>query len=441
MASLVAVETTSRPLDGLIALRTVENLLHGNGPVFNAGEQVEANTSTLWTYVLAVGGLQPRLRLEWVAVVLGLVSAVGGLFFGLDGARRLFRPGGSCRPAGPRQSSRPPATRSSTRRRSRRPGWRWAGRRSTRCSTRVRAPLTFDRFWQNLIHSLGRSRLGSTRGRSSRRTSADPHRISTGTALSLRPRSPGIIGVMTHRHWLEDFETEAGRRRSREDPPWARGARLDPDVARSIQRFQVGEAGDGANLVAKAGDDAVYLAAVKLFVAEEQNHARMLAELLRAAGVPTIASHWSDTAFVRLRRALGLRLEVMVLLIAEVVALRYYRALRDGTADPLVTRVASLILADEERHVPFHCHRLRLGFATLGKPARALVFGAWRLFLLGVTVTVAADHGRALRKLGVGRLVFVAEVVTAFEAALARIRGDEPKPRYLPKRARPRGLF
>ncbi|WP_328442707.1 hypothetical protein [Amycolatopsis sp. NBC_00438] len=123
MTSLVAAETTPRPRekpqsegfsrwwssalvlvifaflawqrrwvcdDGLIALRTVENLLHGNGPVFNAGERVEANTSTLWTYVLAVGGLQPWLNLEWVAVVLGLVSAVGGLFFGLDGARRLF---------------------------------------------------------------------------------------------------------------------------------------------------------------------------------------------------------------------------------------------------------------------------------------------------------------------------------------------------------------
>ena len=35
--------------DGLIVLRTVRNLLAGNGPVFNAGERVEANTSTAWT--------------------------------------------------------------------------------------------------------------------------------------------------------------------------------------------------------------------------------------------------------------------------------------------------------------------------------------------------------------------------------------------------------
>lgn len=246
---------------------------------------------------------------------------------------------------------------------------------------------------------------------------------------------------MTDEHWLQDFETEAERRRLRNEPPWSRGARLGPDVARSIQRFQVGEAGDGANLIAKAGGGD-YLAAVRLFVAEERNHARMLAELLAAAGVPTIANHWSDTVFVRLRRALGLRLELMVLLIAEVVALRYYRALRDGTTDPLVTQVAGLILADEERHVPFHCHRLRIGFATLGKASRAVVFGVWRVLLLGVTITVAADHGRALRSLGVGRLVFVADVLTAFEAALARIRGDErtPKRRYVPRRGRPRGL-
>ena len=247
---------------------------------------------------------------------------------------------------------------------------------------------------------------------------------------------------MTYHDWFQDFAAEAARRQQREDPPWSRGARLDLDVARSVQRFQVGEAGDGANLIAKAAGDADYLAAVRLFVAEEQNHARMLAELLCAAGAPTIAGHWSDTVFVLLRRALGLRLELMVLLIAEVVALRYYRALRDGTPDPLVAQVAARILADEERHVPFHCHRLRVAFDAFAAPVCAIVFGLWRLLLLGVAVTVAADHGRALRKLGVGRLVFVADVLTAFESALARIRGEEPRPRprYVPRRARPRGL-
>mgnify|MGYP003456791854 CR=1 FL=1 len=43
--------------DGLIVLRTVRNLLAGNGPVFNAGERVESNTSTLWTYLVYLGGI------------------------------------------------------------------------------------------------------------------------------------------------------------------------------------------------------------------------------------------------------------------------------------------------------------------------------------------------------------------------------------------------
>ncbi|NEE41497.1 ferritin-like domain-containing protein, partial [Streptomyces sp. SID7982] len=93
--------------------------------------------------------------------------------------------------------------------------------------------------------------------------------------------------------------------------------------------------------------DAEYASAVRMFVAEERNHARLLALLLASGGAPVIASHWSDRAFVTLRRALGLRLELLVLMIAEVVALRYYRALRDGAGDALTREVAGRILADE----------------------------------------------------------------------------------------------
>jgi len=51
--------------DGLIVLRTVRNMLAGNGPVFNAGERVEANTSTAWTYLLYVGSwVGGPMRLE-----------------------------------------------------------------------------------------------------------------------------------------------------------------------------------------------------------------------------------------------------------------------------------------------------------------------------------------------------------------------------------------
>jgi len=78
--------------DGLIVLRTVRNLLAGNGPVFNAGERVEVNTSTVWTAVITVAGLVPGVRLDWAAVGVGLACAAAGVGLGMDAARRLHVP-------------------------------------------------------------------------------------------------------------------------------------------------------------------------------------------------------------------------------------------------------------------------------------------------------------------------------------------------------------
>ncbi|WP_433663997.1 ferritin-like domain-containing protein [Nocardia sp. CA-128927] len=224
-------------------------------------------------------------------------------------------------------------------------------------------------------------------------------------------------GVDEFSRWATEFEAKKVARAATGDPEWSRGADLDPAVARSVQRFQVGESGDGANLIAKAeaAGDPLYSAAVRLFVAEEINHARMLELLLNAGAWQTIRAHWSDTVFVRLRRALGLRLELMVLMVAEVVALRYYRALRDGTDDALTTQVAGLILNDEMRHVPLHCHRLRVAFAKTSPAARLVPVLLWWIVLIGATVVVAADHGPALRRLGVSRTGFVLDVIALFK--------------------------
>jgi arabinofuranosyltransferase len=79
--------------DGLIVLRTVRNLLAGNGPVFNAGERVEANTSTIWTYLIYLGGwVGGPVRLEYVALVFALVLSVAGVALAMLGAGRLYAP-------------------------------------------------------------------------------------------------------------------------------------------------------------------------------------------------------------------------------------------------------------------------------------------------------------------------------------------------------------
>lgn len=79
--------------DGLIVLRTVRNLLAGNGPVFNAGERVEANTSTAWTYLVYLGSvIGGPLRLEYVALAMALVFSVAGVAMVMLGTARLWAP-------------------------------------------------------------------------------------------------------------------------------------------------------------------------------------------------------------------------------------------------------------------------------------------------------------------------------------------------------------
>ncbi len=79
--------------DGLIVLRTVRNLLAGNGPVFNQGERVEANTSTAWTYLMYAGSwVGGPLRMEYVALALALALSLLGVALLMLGAGRLYAP-------------------------------------------------------------------------------------------------------------------------------------------------------------------------------------------------------------------------------------------------------------------------------------------------------------------------------------------------------------
>ena len=76
--------------DGLIVLRTVRNLEEGNGPVFNIGERVEANTSTLWQYLILLVRWLTNAPLESIAVNLGLLLAVAAMILGAWATARAF---------------------------------------------------------------------------------------------------------------------------------------------------------------------------------------------------------------------------------------------------------------------------------------------------------------------------------------------------------------
>lgn len=86
--------------DGYINIRVVEQLLAGNGPVFNAGERVEVTTSTLWLYLIALPSAVLPVEPSVIAVVLGWLFSILAVVFATVGARRLAIASGWARAKG-----------------------------------------------------------------------------------------------------------------------------------------------------------------------------------------------------------------------------------------------------------------------------------------------------------------------------------------------------
>jgi hypothetical protein len=229
-------------------------------------------------------------------------------------------------------------------------------------------------------------------------------------------------------HWVDHFEQNATVH-ARVDAAidFDAKCRLSDAVNRpliaSVRRFQLGESGDGAQLLRKAAEagDLEYLSAARLFIAEEQQHAALLLRLLEYLGGEPMSRHWSDAVFVRLRRLMGLRTELMVLTVAEVVALSYYGGLAAAGPDSVVRAVAARIVDDEHAHVRFQKQRLRAGFADSRVPVRLLAFGLWWLTAVGATVVVAVDHGRLLDAIGCRRTRFIRDVLADFSKVVAAV--------------------
>lgn len=166
--------------------------------------------------------------------------------------------------------------------------------------------------------------------------------------------------------WLQHFQRNAERLLP---ISWERGAELTGlearAIAASVAEFQRGESGEGRRLTryaeayARATGDHDYPAAIRLFISEEQRHARDLARFLALNHLPLASSTATDSTFRRLRHLLGtLEVSIAVLITAELIAQVYYEALRRATAATVLQQLCVQILRDEASHVEFQAERL-----------------------------------------------------------------------------------
>ena len=222
-------------------------------------------------------------------------------------------------------------------------------------------------------------------------------------------------------------------RRHRPEPDWAAPVTLPADVVRplvrSLEQFQLGDGGGPACLI--AWDAERFRAAgagtrslVELWFAEEREHARLLGGAVDRFGGRRIEGHWSFTAFCLVRKWLGVRFELTVLLLTEIVSTAYYRLLRRHGEDPALRAMCKLILRDEAGHILFHRDRL----ARAGRAGRATYGPLWearfRLLGLAAGTMLWVNHAPGLCALGARTGEFYREVWLELSRFVRALRGE-----------------
>ncbi len=230
--------------------------------------------------------------------------------------------------------------------------------------------------------------------------------------------------------WKAHFEAN---RENRCEPDWAAPVTIPGEavapLVHSLEQFQLGDGGGPAYLIARDRDRFLSQgegtrALVDAWFAEEREHARLLGMAVARFGGQCIRSHWSFTAFCLTRKWFGVRLELTVLLLTEIVSTAYYRLLLRHGNDPALRSLCRLIIRDETGHVSFHRDRLarqaQRGTAAFG----GLWAGRFRSLGLMAATMLWVNHAPGLRALGATGREFYREVRKELSLFLARLRRE-----------------
>ena len=222
---------------------------------------------------------------------------------------------------------------------------------------------------------------------------------------------------MNHARWMAHF---VWNRRNRSEPDWLApktplASSVLAALVRSLEQFRLGDGGGPASLIARdaerfRGRSAAMRTIVDMWFAEEAEHSRLLGCAVDRFGGRHIRSHWSFTAFCLCRRMMGVRFELQVLLLTELVSTAYYRVLRRHSPDAPLAEMCGLILRDEAGHVAFHRDRLVSGGCNPLGLGGALWQAQFWLFGQAAATMLWINHGPCLRAIGGSRAEYFHEV-------------------------------
>jgi hypothetical protein len=206
---------------------------------------------------------------------------------------------------------------------------------------------------------------------------------------------------------------------SRRDAPQLTSEELTA-VTKSIQQFQLGEGSKGQRLLDRGKafgnkvNDPCFVGALELFIKEEQQHSKYLAHFMQSQNIPLISHHWVDTVFRKLRGLAGLELSLTILVTAELIAVPYYRALREATDSLTLRNICTRILEDENAHLRFQASMLARVASNRNRFwSRAISQLHW-VFLLGTIFVVWVGHRPVFESARIGFRRFMEDTLREF---------------------------
>jgi len=241
---------------------------------------------------------------------------------------------------------------------------------------------------------------------------------------------------MNDAKWISHFQRN---RENRIEPDWNAPFSLPEPVLKflrpSLAEYQLGDGGGPACLI--AGDAEQFRSSseatrqiVDLWFAEEREHSRLLGCAVDRIGARRVSDHWSFTAFLACRRAMGVRAELQVLLLVEIVSTVYYRLLRRHLADAPLREMCSLILRDEAGHVAFHRDRLASAGVSNWGTGGMLWEIQFRLLGFAAAFMLWLNHGRCMKAAGAHFREYWREIHRELSRFIWRLGRTAVRPRF-----------
>ena len=212
--------------------------------------------------------------------------------------------------------------------------------------------------------------------------------------------------------WRADFAVHAGQHVDiTTSGMWVIAPVVERGLRSSLPIFQVGEIGTGHHLLDSAcgvvSED--HLQALRSFVIENQEHARILALVCNSLDIEMIDEHWTEQAFRRGRYLRGFRVEMLMIVIAQLITAQIYEVLAHGVGDPTLSRIFMRLNADELRHLEFHAATLPDHLDRWPRSTRSLVATLWQLAAAGALISVTWENRHMLRASGCSTRFFLTD--------------------------------